>query len=185
MRRSAFAAVVALAAIGLWLPALAHADHWGGPNHWGGPRKGMGHGPGGQDTAALVQLLEQNAAQLKLEPSVLEQIRAVADHDRQATSGLVQRMDTERETMRNLLAAPVPDESAVMSQAEVLGGIDTELHKQRLSSLIEIRRLLTPDQIAQLGKIQEQWRQQHQGPGRHRHGREGAPDSQPSAPANP
>jgi Spy/CpxP family protein refolding chaperone len=48
--------------------------------------------------------------------------------------------------MKTLLAHDTPDESAVMQQIDSIGLAETEMHKHRLGTMLEIRTLLTPEQ---------------------------------------
>jgi len=54
------------------------------------------------------------------------------------------------EGMKALLDRATPDESAVMKQADAIGVAETELYKQHLDTMLEIRALLTPEQREKL-----------------------------------
>lgn len=56
----------------------------------------------------------------------------------------------ERLLLRSLLEADEPDEAAVMAQVDKLSELQTTLWKTRLSSLMEMRSLLTPVQREKL-----------------------------------
>jgi Spy/CpxP family protein refolding chaperone len=77
--------------------------------------------------------------------------------------------------MRRLLGQDRPDEAAVMQQAERIGALEIELHKQRLRTMLRIRALLTPEQRRELVTIHGE---------RHR-GRQRRPAQTPPQPAPP
>lgn len=146
MKRYLRDALIGVIALGLAIPVVAFADRRGPPH---GPPPGAG---------MLVRLLEENQERLGLQDSVFAEIRALADAERKAVDALVERKRSAHEAMRALLDAPVPDEGRVMAQADVLGEIDIQLHKERLRTLIGIRKLLTTEQLAELNKIHEERR---------------------------
>jgi Spy/CpxP family protein refolding chaperone len=162
MKRFVRDALIAVTSIGLVLPVAALAQR-------GGPR---GEPPG---AGSLVRVLEKNAERLELDAAVLEQIRGLAETERKALGPLKERKRSAREAMRALLDAPIPDEGKVMEQADVLGEIDIQLQKERLRSLIGIRKLLSADQLAELNEIQSERRSEmrKRGTGR-RHGGDGS-----------
>jgi Spy/CpxP family protein refolding chaperone len=164
------AGIAAIAALPLLLPTLAQANP--------GTR-------GSRGTAALVRLLEDHAAQLKLDEPSLEQIRSLAQNDRQVSQPLAAQLKQERTAMRNLLAQPVPDETQVLNEATAISGLQAQLQAQRLQTLIAVRRLLTPDQFAAVSQLQEEQRQHRWGHHRHSNSRLLAqdPSSNPDLPA--
>ncbi len=156
--------LIGVISLGLAIPMVAFAQ-----------RPGPGRPPG---AGMLVRVLEENRERLGLQESVLEQIRAIAATERKAVETLDGRKRSAHEAMRALLDEPVPDEGKVMAQADVVGEIDIQLQKERLRSLIAIRKLLTADQLAELNKIHEEHRpRMGDGQGRRHHG-----DGPPPAP---
>jgi len=83
------------------------------------------------------------------------------------------------EQMHALLAADVPDEAAVMQQAERIGALETDERKTRLRGMLQIRALLTPEQRALLVEIHEARRSRR---GDDRGWRGGPEDSPPETP---
>jgi Spy/CpxP family protein refolding chaperone len=147
--RRRFAAVLAgVVAGGLLLPLDAAAD----PGKGKGPRQDKG--------GRFVRMLQENAQRLGLDETSLREIESVAGQDRDAIQALRAREENEERVMRELLEKRTPDESAVMRQAEVLGGIDTEQDKLRLRTMIRVRQLLTPEQLAELSKLREERRKE-------------------------
>jgi Spy/CpxP family protein refolding chaperone len=149
--RRRFAAVLAcVLAGGLLLPLDATAD----------PGKGRGKGPRQDKGGRFVRMLQENAQRLGLDETSLREIESVAAQDRDAIQALRAREESEERVMRELLEKRTPDESAVMRQAEVLGDIDTEQDKLRLRTMIRVRQLLTPEQLAELSKLREEKRKE-------------------------
>jgi Spy/CpxP family protein refolding chaperone len=147
MKRFVRDALIAVTSIGLVFPLAALAQ-----------REGPRGGPPG--AGALVRVLEKNAERLQLDEATLAQIRGIAEDSRKTIAPLAERKRSAHEAMRTLLDEPVPDEGKVMAQADVLGEIDVQLQKERLRSLIGIRRLLTADQLTKLNEIQAERREE-------------------------
>jgi hypothetical protein len=59
--------------------------------------------------------------------------------------------------MRTLLSQEVPNEAAVMQQADAIGALELAILKQRLQVMLRIRALLTPAQRQELMRLQEAW----------------------------
>ncbi len=130
-----------------------------------GPRPGRGGPP--HD----VFLIEKHAERLNLDDKTLEQIRSIVAVSKERSSGLRTELREAHMTMRELLSAETPDEKAVMEQAEKIGTIRNNLAKHHLRVLLQIRPLLTTDQVQELGRIREErrswrrhWHQPHGGP---------------------
>ena len=134
--RSRLAAALALASL-----ALAGAASAGPPEDETRP-------PGG--------LITRNAARLGLQGDALAAVQAVIDASGARHADLLAKLDTARDAMRELLSQPVPDSKAVMAQAEAIGAVETELHKNRLQAIMEIRALLTPDQRKMLLALRDE-----------------------------
>ena len=110
-------------------------------------------------------LITRNAARLGLQGDALAAVQAVIDASGARHADLLAKLDTARDAMRDLLSQPVPDSKAVMAQADAIGAVETELHKNRLQAIMEIRALLTPDQRKMLLAIrdEEHARREHEG----------------------
>jgi Spy/CpxP family protein refolding chaperone len=127
------------------------------------PRFERRHGP-----PPIDRILERHAEELKLSDEVRDHVRAIAAEAEQREGPLRETLRTQRDALHELLAQDAPESDAVLHQAEVVGAAETELHKQRLLTLLEVRQLLTPEQRQQLVKIFEEKR-------RHMRGRWGGP----------
>ena len=151
--------VVGLLLLGLTLPhsSLANPDR---------PEE-----PGKHLRGAPYLLFEKHAERLGLDAKTLEQIRAISEATKEQSSELRTNLTQARMAMRDLLSAETPDKAAVMKQADIMGAIKTDLRKQRLATILEIRALLTPEQRQELIAIVKEFRSKrgprrtpHEGP---------------------
>jgi Spy/CpxP family protein refolding chaperone len=115
-----------------------------------GPGDGpFGHGPGpsgrGPDPA---RLLLEHADWLSAE--TVARVRAVIEESRPAADELREQVRGERRALHELLMQDSPDRNLVLQQAERVGGLETELQKHRLSTLLTVHALLTPEERAEL-----------------------------------
>ncbi len=152
MRRFLLAGFAATILVGLTLAGSSAArPPSGGP---GGPG---GHGPG--------RLIDEHADELGLDEETREAIQRIVDDSREDAEGFHEELRALHDAMRTLLSQDEPDEAAVMQQAETIGKVETEMHKHRLSTLLAIRALLTPEQRAELTRIREETRGERRGRG--------------------
>jgi periplasmic protein CpxP/Spy len=163
--------LVAAALLSAGFAAAASADPEGRPPHFGR------HGP-----PPIDRILERHAAELNLSDAVREQVRAIAAESEEHEAPLREALRAQRDALHELLAQDAPDPDAVMQQAELVGAAETEMHKQRLRTLLAVRALLTPEQRQQLVKIFEEKRRMM---GRRwHHDGDGSPDA-PEPPPQP
>jgi Spy/CpxP family protein refolding chaperone len=104
-----------------------------------------GFGPPGKGDR-MGDFLERNAEELGLDDETTEAIQQVLEEGRERARGLDDALHEAHMVMRDLLQQDVPDKTTVMRQAEVIGELEIERQKHRLSTLIEIRSMLTPEQ---------------------------------------
>jgi Spy/CpxP family protein refolding chaperone len=119
-----------------------------------GEGHGRKHGP-----PPIDRVLDRHAEELGLDDAVLEQVRAIGARARAEEEPLRETLRAQRDELHELLRQDAPDTDAVMRQAEEIGSVETELHKARLRTLLEVRTLLTPEQRAKLESIFEEKRQ--------------------------
>jgi Spy/CpxP family protein refolding chaperone len=103
-------------------------------------------------------LLERHADRLHLDDATREQIRALAAAGRERSEPRHEVLRRLHDEMHALLSSDAPDTDAVMAKAEEIGRAETELHKERLRTMLAIRALLTPEQRSELVRIHEEWR---------------------------
>lgn len=126
----------------------------GRPPRHQGPPHGPPHGP-----PPIERTLERYADQLQLSEAVRTEIDQLARSSRADTDALRERLRGLHDEMRALLSQDAPDEAAVMAQVEKISASEAELQKLRLRSMLRIRALLTPEQRAQLVRIDAERRE--------------------------
>ena len=168
MRRFLLAGFAATILVGLTLAGTSAArPPMGGPGGPGGPG---GHDPG--------RLIDEHAEELGLDDETREAIQRIVDDSREEARGFHDELRGLHDAMRTLLSQDEPDEAAVMQQAETIGKVETEMHKHRLSTLLAIRALLTPEQRAELTRMREEMRGEKRGRGGPRRGNGPPPGSE-------
>ena len=122
---------------------------------------GWHHGPPGPPP--LDGILDRHADELGLDAAMRVRIHDLAAQARQAAQPLDDALRTLHDGMHALLEQESPSADAVMQQADRIGVAETDLHKQRLQTMLAIRALLTPEQRAKLVQIfeahRERWQQ--------------------------
>jgi Spy/CpxP family protein refolding chaperone len=98
----------------------------------------------------------EHAERLGLDAETRAAIQEISRESRATEDELRERIHAAHEHMRELLDADAPDESAVMAQADVIGALELEAHKERLAAMLRIRERLTPEQRAELVRIREE-----------------------------
>jgi periplasmic protein CpxP/Spy len=124
--------------------------------------------PGAPPGPPFGDVLERHADELGLDADTLARIRDIADKSRQAEQPLADQLRTLHQGMRALLEAESPKADDVMQQADKIGALETELRKDHLRTMLEIRALLTPEQrqkLVQLFETRKQRWREHGGGG--------------------
>jgi Spy/CpxP family protein refolding chaperone len=102
------------------------------------------------------RFIAYHAEELGLSGDTLDAIEKIVDESRARSETLREELRGEYEALHELLTQEMPDESAVMAQAEVVDALKLEAHKNRLRALIAIRSQLTPEQRQELIRIREE-----------------------------
>jgi Spy/CpxP family protein refolding chaperone len=102
--------------------------------------KRLGRGPD------PVSRLEAQVEALELDEESRTAIYGILDEARAVRRELRSQVREAREGLHSLLEQEEPDEAAVLEQADVIGTLQTQLRKQGLSTLLQVRALLTPEQ---------------------------------------
>ena len=132
--------VICVLLASLTVPGLSHADT-GRP-----PRDASVH-PGRF-------LEEEYAERLGLEAETLAAIRTIVEAAHLQNKTLRAELHQAHVQMRALLSQEMPDEWAVMQQADAIGALDLAERKNRLQAMLRIRALLTPAQRQELIRLQ-------------------------------
>ncbi len=88
-------------------------------------------------------------------------------------------LDKAHIDIQQLLSVDKPNQAAVFAQIEKIGGLEIRLKKNRIGLMIEVRKLMTPEQWE---KIETIWAEEH-AKGRHFPGWHGDEMQPPAGPA--
>ena len=122
---------------------------------WSKPRRSDRHGPG----AFPDQLLEQ----VGVDKTIRGEIAGISNSSEVQAKEMHERIHTERKALRKLLEENAPDPNLVMKQVEEIGALEIDADKHRLSTMLSIRALLTPEQRAALEELHQEHRQNRHG----------------------
>jgi Spy/CpxP family protein refolding chaperone len=127
---------LALALGGAWLAAsLAFAFP-------GEPRHGFEPSP--------EQLIARHAAELGIDAATQEKIRALGEQHRAEREVIVTALREQKRALRTLLESERPSESEAIALARKIGTLETDLSVARISAMMRMHALLTPEQNAAL-----------------------------------
>ena len=135
--------------------------------------------PGGPGGGGGMGMLQYKLSKLGLQPDQQSKIQGILDAAKPQRQQLRAQMKKAFDDMHVLLDQDTPDQSAVLAQADVIGQLTTEAHKDMLTTLLAVRAELNPAQRLQL----KEEMQRHGGP-RHRWHRGGGQGSNPNDPNN-
>jgi Spy/CpxP family protein refolding chaperone len=116
-------------------------------------------------TPPLHRFLQRNAEELEIDEETLETIVAIAEDSREEISGLRQGLASAKEELETLLKEDEPNRRAVMAQVETLGMAEIAMRQAHLTTLMDIRALLTLEQREEIERrmTQRQLRQSARG----------------------
>ena len=112
-------------------------------------RRGGPHGPG-----RMLAGIERGADELDLTPETRKSLDAILDAARDQQRALRPQLRAAHEQMRSVLDADSPATETVLAQADSIGALETQSKKLELQAVIEVRKLLTPEQWKQLREQQ-------------------------------
>ena len=114
-----------------------------------GPWMGMGMGYGrggrhgmGRGAAAL--------AELDLTEQQKDRIEAIHDKQRRSAIEIRKNLELAQLDMRKLVRADTPDRRAIETQVDRMSGLRAQLQKSQLNSMLDVRGVLTPEQLQKL-----------------------------------
>lgn len=145
--RIALAAALAVGlalGVGFATPSLA-----GGKGGHGGPR------------------LERAIDRLELDETRRAELFAVIDAARPASRDLREQIRAAHQELKTMLADPSVDEATVLAQADTVGALRTELSKHRLSTLLQVRDQLSPEEQEKLADAMKKRHSRRHGERRH------------------
>lgn len=104
------------------------------------------------------RLIEQNAEKLGLDAETVAAVRKLADASREQDEKRLEATRKASARLRELLDQELPDEAALLEQAEVISKAGSEAQRQRLRNTVQVRALLTPEQRAKFMEIRREAR---------------------------
>jgi Spy/CpxP family protein refolding chaperone len=140
--------IVAVMVVGLLASAgLAMAQGWGRGHGYGpcgagpcGPGYGPDYGPRGAWGPGLNLSAEQN-----------QKIQAMRESFFKETLPLRNEMQTKRLELRTLWAQTNPDQEKILAKQKEINALRAQLQEKSTKNRLEMRKVLTPEQQAQLG----------------------------------
>ena len=136
---------IAVTVATLLFSATAFAEGWGGP----GGHRGGGGGAFGWPVLRAVGLDDAQKAQ----------IRQIFTTHRPQLQSLRQQLMTAQGQVRDKLLSPTPPTAADIVP---INQLRDQLAQERLAMALEIRNVLTPDQLAKAAQIRQQMKQLRQ-----------------------
>jgi Spy/CpxP family protein refolding chaperone len=128
-------AALALAVVALLGAGMAHSK----PGH------GSCHGKHGK-----LDRLEAKLAELDLDTDTRAAAAQVVERARSESEAQREEMRDARNALRELLEQETPAVDQVMAQADALGALQTEAHKAKLRTMLELRALVGSEQWQEL-----------------------------------
>jgi len=100
--------------------------------------------------------IERHAKRLELSDETVKALRAEVEKSRDENERIRKEIEAAQFGLRKLLEQDLPDEKAVMNQADKITALVGEQRKNQLRSAIKVRSMLTPKQRAELDKIRKE-----------------------------
>jgi protein CpxP len=199
------AAVLIAGSATVALSAWSHEPHMGGPRGPGMMGPGMGvpgiggpglfMGPGALNPEHMNRMIDRMLDGLNATDAQRTQIKEIArvaavdlkaQHDRDDGKAL-------RDKSLQLFTAPTIDAAAIDSVRQQMEGLRDQSNKRVMQAMIDISRVLTPEQRMKAGavarfqsdRMQDEMKRMHDRPDGERHGEHGhrgGPDAAPEAP---
>ena len=104
------------------------------------------------------RLIEQHAEKLGLDAETVAAVRKLADASREQDEKRLEATRKASARMRELLDQELPDEAALLEQAEIVSKAGSEAQTRRLQTTVRVRAMLTAEQRAQFMEIRREAR---------------------------
>lgn len=118
------------------------------------PFGGGFHGPRGGDHHE--RFFERYADRLGVDDETRAEIEERFDASREQAEPLRLAVREAHRELREMLRADEPDRAAILAQADRIGELEGELRKLRLTTLLDVRGLLTEEQRDEMVSIHEE-----------------------------
>ncbi|HTO54103.1 MAG TPA: Spy/CpxP family protein refolding chaperone [Myxococcota bacterium] len=135
MRPTVRLTLAAIAALPFWFVSPAFADP---------------PGPGGPGGPGMEARFEKKLDQLGLNDAQSQKVHAILDSAKPQRDAMRTQIRQAFQDMHALLDQDTPDQNAVLAQADKIGQLTTQAHKNMLTTLLAVRAELTPDQRSKL-----------------------------------
>ena len=111
--------------------------------------------PGGKQGKGVMnpKRIERIATKLGVDDSVKEQMKSAVVTAKQKSIELKSQIKTHRVILRQLMASDATNRTEVMNEIDTLGALQVEMRKLRVSTMLDIRALLTPEQRVQMKRL--------------------------------
>jgi Spy/CpxP family protein refolding chaperone len=109
-----------------------------------------GRGCHGHGKGARFDKLEAKLAELELDEQTRAAAQQVIATARTESEARREELSAARTALHDLLEQDAPAVDAVMAQADAVGALETESHKAKLRTMLELRSLLGPEQWSEL-----------------------------------
>ncbi len=93
------------------------------------------------------------AERLGLDADTQAKLREIVSESRARNRGLEEKLHAARDELVAQLESTAPDEAAVMAHADAASAIEGEIYRNRLQAILDIRKLLTPEQREELVRL--------------------------------
>ena len=147
----------ALADPGIGHPGPGPQPEMGGPGPGSGPDKPMcpcgPMGKPGQMEMFRPELLENLADKIGADTQTVTKIKDLVYNANKELIGLRAEMDQGHLEMRRLMDQEAPEEKVIMQQIDKIGAVEIKLRKNRISLMLSVRKLLTPEQRTKLKEL--------------------------------
>ncbi|MFL2935234.1 MAG: Spy/CpxP family protein refolding chaperone [Myxococcota bacterium] len=98
-----------------------------------------------------------------VDETVRAEISSLSESSEVQARNMHQEIHDARKGLRGLLEEEAPDPALVMKQVDTIGALEIKADKHRLSTMLSIRALLTPEQRAELEELHEVHRDKRHG----------------------
>ncbi len=109
---------------------------------------GDGHPPGFEPRPE--EMISRHARELGIDAATIEEIRALGEQHRAEREVIAKELRQQKRALRTLLESERPSEPEAIALARKIGTLETDLSVARLSAMMQIHALLTPEQNAAL-----------------------------------
>ncbi|KIG16476.1 hypothetical protein DB30_04389 [Enhygromyxa salina] len=109
--------------------------------------------PPARSAAPIQDVLEHHADALGLDRATIEEAWALANAARAELDGYRATIRAEREELNQILDAAKVDRARMAAVVAEISAAESELRIRELEVMLEIRALLTPEQIEELEKL--------------------------------